>query len=688
VVNQGSGWWLTLVVMATLTTACRTAPPPIPASQYTKFQSAFEPEAGSSLAATDTITDTHGIHIRFQIGTDTGYATASWPPVAPQAAESGAVATGIASLEIRAEASEGATTGSPVTILGAEDWQRLRDQALRTVVPDQPGAGVILRFPDDDYFLAYEAPGGFKARRLEDKPAHLQIAGVVTIETLLAQSWDILENYLIERDLPATRLLFNTGDTGAYSLPFVYADRTERLALFLRYVPQRTGALAHAGSATGQSLGHIARSHLTALIARPFTSVGRLFFVAVDAIQDTLRPDWLAMLSAEPIPPLTAAPPMDLTAWESELDGLTGRESRRGTLGYLIDGEAFFDRFIASAAAARKSILVRAYIFDNDDVAARVADLLKRRSLEGVEVKVLLDGLGTAYAAGEEPSFIPEYYEPPAAMRQYLMQDSEVEVRMVPNTWLTGDHVKTIIIDDKVVFTGGMNIGREYRYEWHDMMMEVRGPVVDRVIDDFHNNWAAAGPFGDLAQFVNMMRRHARNKATAGFPMRILYTRPGDSEIFRTQLAAIRNARGYIYIQNAYFTNDTLLFELARARRRGVDVRVILPLESDIGLLNRDTALVANAMLENGIRVFLYPGMSHIKAAVFDGWACLGSANLDNLSLRVNKELNIATSHPPAVDTLLSSLFEKDFERSTELLEPFPERWVDHLAEIFIDYFY
>ena len=93
-------------------------------------------------------------------------------------------------------------------------------------------------------------------------------------------------------------------------------------------------------------------------------------------------------------------------------------------------------------------------------------------------------------------------------------------------------------------------------------------------------------------------------------------------------------------------------------------------------------------MLENDIRVFLYPGMSHIKAAVFDGWACLGSANLDNLSLRVNKELNVATSHKPAVDELLTGLFEADFERAVELKEPFPERWSDHLLEIFVDYFY
>ena len=78
--------------------------------------------------------------------------------------------------------------------------------------------------------------------------------------------------------------------------------------------------------------------------------------------------------------------------------------------------------------------------------------------------------------------------------------------------------------------------------------------------------------------------------------------------------------------------------------------------------------------------------MSHIKAAVFDGWACLGSANWDNLSFHTNKELNLATSHPQSVDELLERLFEAKFAKSLELTEPFPERWSDHLTEIMVDY--
>ena len=119
-----------------------------------------------------------------------------------------------------------------------------------------------------------------------------------------------------------------------------------------------------------------------------------------------------------------------------------------------------------------------------------------------------------------------------------------------------------------------------------------------------------------------------------------------------------------------------------------MDVRVIMPLETDRGLITRDNALAANVMMENGIRVFVYPGMSHVKAAVYDGWACFGSANFDRLSLRINKEINIATSHPAAVQRLLDELFVPDFARSRELEEPFPERWMDHLMERFGDYLF
>jgi cardiolipin synthase len=217
-------------------------------------------------------------------------------------------------------------------------------------------------------------------------------------------------------------------------------------------------------------------------------------------------------------------------------------------------------------------------------------------------------------------------------------------------------------------------------------MMELRGPVVGVLSDEFERAWAHAGMMGDAAYLVSRLKPGSDVKEDIGFPIRVLHTRPGDSEIFRAQRAAIRNAQNYIVIQNAYFTDDAMLYELAKARRRGVDVRVILPLVGNHGPVNKSNVLAANAMLEHGIRVFLYPGMSHVKAAVFDGWACVGSANWDKLSFRTNKELNIATSHPEYVQDLMDRIFTPDFAQSVELTEPFPERWSDHLMEVVADY--
>jgi cardiolipin synthase len=328
---------------------------------------------------------------------------------------------------------------------------------------------------------------------------------------------------------------------------------------------------------------------------------------------------------------------------------------------------------------------IRAYIFDNDDVALDIGELLKRRSREGVAVRVLVDGLGTIAASGAQSSTQPDVHKSPISIESYLTHQSNVEVRKTKNPWLTGDHVKTMVIDKKLAFLGGMNIGREYRYDWHDMMVEVRGPVVDEINREFQVAWGRAGMFGDFS-YLFSWRAGEANQHLDGYPVRLIYTKPGQHEIYRLQRDAIRRSRRYIYVENAYFTDDALLRELILARRRGVDVKVIIPLETDRGLITRNIILAANTMLANGVRVYIYPGFSHAKAAIFDGWASVGSANLDRLSLHINKELNIATSEATAVNALMKNLFEPDFKKCRELTEPFPQRWTDHIIEMFGDY--
>ena len=116
-----------------------------------------------------------------------------------------------------------------------------------------------------------------------------------------------------------------------------------------------------------------------------------------------------------------------------------------------------------------------------------------------------------------------------------------------------------------------------------------------------------------------------------------------------------------------------------------MDVRVILPASGNHGPLNASNRVAINKMLQNGIRVHLYPGMSHIKAAVFDGWACVGSANFDKLSLEINKELILATSHPQAVAELLDRVFLPDLARSTEITESLELTLQARLMEVAVD---
>lgn len=389
-------------------------------------------------------------------------------------------------------------------------------------------------------------------------------------------------------------------------------------------------------------------------------------------------------LESRPIPLLSDSQTMDLNQWERDLDRTIGRKSSSGEINFLVDGDEYFGRMESALRSAAESIDIRTYIFDNDDYAVSVADLLREKSVD-VPVRVMVDGIGNLVAMQTDSSSMAEDFTAPVSIAQYLEQGSGVRVRTLSNPWMTGDHTKTTIVDRRIAFVGGMNIGREYRYEWHDLMMEVRGPVVDQLQFDTDKAWVKAGFLGDFARFFRHMAGPGQDADDVGYPVRILYTREFDSEIYRAQLGAIRRARSYILIENGYFSDDATLYELARARRRGVDVRVILPEDGNHNSHDASNAVAINKMLRNGIRVYRYPGMSHVKAAIIDGWASVGTANFDKLSLQVNKEVNLATSHGPAVNALMHKVFIPDIAASTEITQPVEVTLQARLMELVVD---
>jgi len=601
--------------------------------------------------------------------------TGAAPEVALQPLREAAWTAGIAAIE------------SDLSILPASLWEAVFQQLRKTLTPRQANTGAVVDILElEEWFTWYDDTGSLQWVLIEDKPAHVHVKHSYTFRQVLEVLLAVLEDYLDTTGISDRQMLINTGATGPDSTPFVYADLDQGLALFLTRRPDQGATQAvKRNVARVRATTHVVIGQVRSLLERPMTSAGRLFARTSHDMLDTIHKTVLLPQRTEDVPPPGNAPGMDLQAWESELDEITGTTASAGRINYLVDGTEFFPRLIDVIQSARHSIDLRMYIFDDDDYAIKIADILKARSAE-VKIRVLLDGLGTIGSATQESESLPQEHRAPPSIYHYLEEGSGIRVKTVSNFWLTGDHSKSIVVDNHIGFIGGMNIGREYRYHWHDMMVELEGPVVDSLREDFFNAWVHESFLGDLKLLMRRYKPAGVDTREGDYPIRVLFTRPADSQIYRAQLAAIRNARSYIYIESAYFTDDVVVHELVRARARGVDVRVILPLRSDFGLMKRNNVLLANTLLDNGIRVYIYPGMSHLKAAVYDGWLCLGSANLDKLSLRVNKEINIATSHAEPVDELLQRVFIPDMEASVELTEPFPENWLDFLVEMMADH--
>ncbi len=386
-------------------------------------------------------------------------------------------------------------TAHPITILGIAQWREFRNRLLEHLLPDGEKEGLVVRFSEDDYFLYRNGEGVFRAVLLQKKPGDYRVAETIASSELVRRGFPLLRDFLREQHVEQERVAFNTGDAGPYSLPFVYVNTRLQIPVFIRLEPSPSGyATSNRALAMMRTGYHIIRSHLTGVAFHPVSSLYRLFFYSTDTLAETIRPDWLIPLTGRPPPPLKHSGGMDLDAWEKRLDSLTGRPASRGTMDFLVGGEAFFIRFADAVTSAQKSVSLRMYIFDDDDYAVKIADMLKARSNAGADVRVLLDGLGMTVSSMEKQPSLPASHRPPFSMKRYLAKDSRIGVRLSDNPWMTGDHIKTVVIDGRRAFLGGMNIAREYRYDWHDMMVELNGDIVAGIEEDFEKAWAYVLP--------------------------------------------------------------------------------------------------------------------------------------------------------------------------------------------------
>jgi len=616
------------------------------------------------------------LYIRYAMRGGEAVLVAAWPPDEPGIASPYKVAR-LDVLPPGERAGSGEEDVRPARVLPLQAWDDMLRAVLAALAPAETDHAALAAVQGTDVVFARTGDGGLALYPLERKPATLRVVGRVADEELASA----LQREVDARYGCSGPLVFQVG-AGDEGRAFVLVDPERALSVLIMPASLAAGHSMQntAGLALSLTDALVIRSHLLAPLTRPVSSFARLGWLTLQTAAGAVP---RAHARPDPVIPVVPGMAMDLRAFERELDALVGDTRVPGTAEPLIDGALFFPRLVQAVQDARESIRLRLYIFDVDEVAVRFADLLKRRSAQ-VQVQVLLDQFGTIAAARIPPSFSygSSRSVTPDSIARYLTANSQVRVQMVSNPWLTSDHTKTIVIDGRIAYLGGMNIGYEYRYDWHDMMVELQGPIVARLARDFDLAWAHASLGGDLARLAESLQRPAAPPSAPAdaIALRPLYTKAADPQIMRAQLAAIRRASSYIWLEQAYMSDDVMIAALVDARQRGVDVRVVLPTSGDSGFMNAANLVAANVFLRNGIRVWAYRGMTHVKAAIYDGWACLGSANFDKLSLQINLETDIATSDPGFVGRLRTELFERDFALSREITETRTLGWSTYLS--------
>lgn len=313
---------------------------------------------------------------------------------------------------------------------------------------------------------------------------------------------------------------------------------------------------------------------------------------------------------------------------------------------------------LADCEAAKETIDLEQYLFLNDAIGRRFADVLMRKAREGVRVRVLLDSGGSF---GVYMSSLPEEMQKAGVQVRFFNPISPWRVHNILS-WYFRDHRKIIVVDGKVGHVGGVCIA-EIMADWRDTHLRIEEPVVEEMAEAFERIWSHV-TLGGKRSFPKPMSRSRDFSFLTNSP------RLRERFIYRALIDAIRRAESHIYLTSPYFIPDPKFFRvLRRASRRGVDVRLLVSGPSDHPFVDIASHSYYERAFRAGIRIFRYEGRRlHAKTAAVDGrWATVGTTNLDNLSLLFNYEGNIVTTNPEMVSEI-SEQFAEDLEHSHEVL--------------------
>jgi cardiolipin synthase len=339
--------------------------------------------------------------------------------------------------------------------------------------------------------------------------------------------------------------------------------------------------------------------------------------------------------------------------------------SSAGSLRILRDSKEFYAALEARIAGARHHVHLEFYIWNADETGAKFLHLLVAAARRGVEVRLLLDGVGSH---GFNESLLADLRSAGGHFSWFQSLDPKRN-RFFLNL---RNHRKLQIVDGVSAFVGGMNIGREYEGleeslgHWRDVQVETDGVVVCELQDVFADDWFfATGEKISGAPYFPGSDIHAQRlvHVVLGGPDR------RNEPISKSIVSLLNEASERVWIATGYFVpDDIILAALELAASRGVDVRLLISERNDHPWLVVVGRSYYGQLLAAGVRIFEYSvGINHAKVMLADDtWAMVGSANLDYRSMRLNFELNLLT-HSAEHNSELSRILEHDFALCQEI---------------------
>lgn len=308
---------------------------------------------------------------------------------------------------------------------------------------------------------------------------------------------------------------------------------------------------------------------------------------------------------------------------------------------------------------AEHHIHLEYFIIKDDKIGTEVLDILCDKALNGIEVRIVIDDVGSSISskmknklkdAGVEMySFMPVLFSGSTGKMNYR------------------DHRKIIVIDGKIGYVGGINISDNYvnanndRY-WRDTHIKIIGEAVKPLQILFFTSWDFASGT-ELKISKTYFPQHNCNK---NVPLQIAASGPDTdwSNIMEAIFVAITNAEDHIYITTPYLIpNDEIITALQVAARSNLDVKIIIPKKSDSWVAEYATNSYIELLIEAGVEIYQYnKGFVHAKTMIVDGvFSTVGTANLDYRSFNINFEVN-ALVYDKAFSKQLTELFNEDLK--------------------------